>query len=173
MKNALLTIGVVAALALGFVGLNSNEVFEIPSSETKAVSGPAFSGRWMSVGSLRTESIKIPLLTASTTLCNIATPTASSTVENFALDLDTGTTSASHIQLASAATPDATTTILAQFSLPANGINQIAATSTLAHQIIPGNSFLVVKASPTLGTASAGTVSNTGSCSAEFKVIDY
>jgi len=141
-----------------------------------AVSSPDILSPYFSYGDTRFWGFRPNLLTASTTVCNIQAPAATTTLEGFSLDVKTGTTSEVHLQFATSPTPDATTSVLANFTLAANSKNQVSGTSTLAHQVIPGSTWFVIKASPTLAAGAAGaqgTVSMTGTCSANFRAIQY
>jgi hypothetical protein len=123
-------------------------------------------------GGVRTWNYRTSMLSASTTVCNIQTPVGTTTLRSFWVDLQVGTSSAAHIQMASSPTPDATTTVIAQIALPATVAMQFAATSTLAGQVLPGSSWLVVKSAPTTGAnVYSGTVSDTGYCGATFQAI--
>jgi len=139
-----------------------------------AVSSPDILSPYFSYGDTRLWGARPTLLTASTTVCNIQSPAASTTLEAFSIDIKTSTTSASHLQFGIGTVPAATGTLQFGFLLPANVGTQVAATSSsVLDQIIPGSSWLAVKASPALGAASAGTVSMTGTCSANFRAIQY
>lgn len=142
-----------------------------------AITSPDLPFRRMSLGGFAEESVRVQLLTATTSVCQIQSPNATSTLKSAWIDFDTSTTSQAHVQLATAATSNATTSLLAQINLPGNSTGmQLIATSTVngTTVILPPNRWIVAKmAMVVFGTETAGTYSPTGSCGASFNVVDY
>jgi hypothetical protein len=108
---------------------------------------------------------RIPFKTATTTVCAIKSPNATSSLDvGSGLHFQTSSTSATTVTIARATTPYATTTLISSHSIAANARASIVATSTPA--IFPPNTYFVV------GMAGGvGTFSPSGACHADFDVI--
>lgn len=118
-------------------------------------------------------AVRANVLTASTTLCNIQSPSSTSTLVYAALTLTTSSTTAMGIDFGNSASPDATTTVIGTMStIVANTQPTIVASTTPtggAKTTFSPNTWLVIKAG--LPTAAAvGTFSSVGTCSAQFVV---
>lgn len=164
MTNKLLTIGVVIALALsaiGFVG-KSGSVIE---QKVAGLSSPDISSPYFSFGDIRQWASRDTDLTqASTTICALQSPAATSTLLLGSIKLSVSSTSDSILTLAKAATAYATTTSLGTSAVGANAqITVLASTTPTAGQatVFGPNQWFVVGMQ-----GGAGTFSPTGVCEA-------
>lgn len=141
-----------------------------------SVTSPDIIQNYISIGGVREEYYRFPLNTSTTSVCTIPMPTASSTLIFAGVDMKTSTTTNFHFQLATAATSNATTTILAQESMLANSRNQkIIATSTLLNQSYAAGTWIVGKmvAASVGGVGGGPNSSPTGTCYAGFRITEY
>jgi hypothetical protein len=106
--------------------------------------------------------------TATTTVCSIKSPAATSTLRVGAVTLTTSSTTASIVTLAKATTAYATTTALSRLALAANAqATHFASTSAGSTDIIfSPNTYFVVGME-----GGAGTFSPVGACTAVFTRI--
>lgn len=113
------------------------------------------------------------LTAATTTVCAIQAPTATSTLVRAAIRFDVSSTTASVVTLAKATTAFATTTSLGSAALAANAQGTIIATTTPVDaldedRIFAPNTWFVVGMQ---GGVSGGTFSPTGVCQATWEAI--
>jgi hypothetical protein len=173
-KSKFTVAGVVVALALGVFSLfNGSTVVNNPvierTFEKFGAAGQDFPGPCLSTNGLATCSEKRGFGTASTTICAIKSPGATSTLAYAGTNFVTSSTTASIITIAKSSTPFATTTILGgQFNIAANAQAAYTTTGTTSAYIFSPGQFVVVGMQ---GGAAATTFSPTGSCSAEFIVL--
>ncbi len=163
---------VIAATAAGVVLIARPAAAPAPTQVSSAT-GPDIPSLYLQWGGLTTYNSRPGLLSASTTLCNIQSPSSTSTLVYAALRLDVGSTTAMDIDFGNSTAPDATTTVIGTSTVvPANTQISIVASTTPtagAKTTFGPNTWLVVKAG--LNTAAAvGTFSSTGFCSAQFIV---
>lgn len=167
--NKKLVIGVLVGL-LALTGL----VVFLTKDEVKPLgvnSGPQSDFPSFTVNGLEIFYNRIPLRQATTTVCAIKSPTATSTLIFGSITMTTSTTSASVIDLAKATTPYATTTRLnAKYSLGAGKQATITASTTdstvALSAIFAPNTYFVVNMVGGAGKA----VSPVGTCVANFLV---
>lgn len=165
MKEKLLVVGVVIALILGALGVSKEGVVTIKEIATGAVSSPDL-GSYAVIGGnvLRGGSTK-SLTQATTTVCAIQSPSATSTLVTGSIKLAVSSTTAATVTIAKSANPYATTTSLGAVTIAANAQGQAVASTTGSHIFSP-NTYLVV------GMAGGiGTFSPTGECRALFMEI--
>jgi hypothetical protein len=167
------TVAVVAGLTVGgYIAGNNSKVVEVKPVEVRtqvqslgALTSPDIPSPYISVGAVQEWYAKQPSLTqATTTVCALESPSGTSTLQSFTIKLDVSSTTASRVTLAKAATPYATTTILAEAAVSANAKSTLTATSTTMTELVFGpNQYAVV------GMAGGiGTFSPTGVCSAHW-----
>lgn len=110
------------------------------------------------------------LSTATTTVCAIQSPVSTSTLVFGSVKFIVGTTTASTVTLAKAATAFATTTVLNRQALATStqGTFLASSTSLLASGLINDNVFAPNQWFVVAMEGGTGTFSPTGSCSAEF-----
>lgn len=146
----------------------------VPKQDVKfgSVSSPDINSPYFSVGGLaiwaqRTTS----LIQASTTVCSIQSPAATSSLLFAGIEFDVASTSATYVELARATTPYATTTrIGSPYVIGANAQANIVASTTGSvagdATIFPPNTYFNVKAS--WATAATALTVPRGSCQSIF-----
>lgn len=166
IKN--LVIGALAVLAVVF-GVS---YFKAPSTvqvPVGAISGPDISSPYLSINSVQRFYNRKGLNIATTTVCAIQSPSATSTLALGAIRFETSSTTASTVTLAKANTAYATTTVLTEMGVAANAKATLIASSTtgLANFVFSPSQWFVV------GMAGTGaqTYSPVGICQASFEVI--
>lgn len=199
MSNKLGLAGIIVALILGgYASLRSPEQVnitrEVQNQNLGALAGPDIPYDYLKWGGLETKRVSGTFNTASTTLCVIATPTATSTLTHFSA-LPTTATSTSvtvilenrtvgYAPLQSAATT--TVNYVTSYNIPANSTNVVATSSVLSSDgvnthpstLIKPSTYLVFYAEnggagsiPAAGLGSGSSVFASGICKAEFDVI--
>lgn len=126
VKN-LVVVGIaVAALVLGFLGYTR----EVPPFG--AVGGPDINSPYLNVNGITKFYFSSGLKTATTTVCSFKTPAATTTLITYetAIKFTTSSTTAAQIYIAKGANSNASTTVLGQATLAANGQGVVVATST-------------------------------------------
>lgn len=153
-------VGVLVSLVLSGFALTKDSAPVVGS-----VSSPDISSRYFSVGSVREWRGKTTTLnTASTTLCAVQAPNATSTLASGSgIRLDVSSTTASVVVLAKASTQYATTTVLGIANVAAGAQASIVATSTADSWVFAPNNWFVVSAQ-----GGVGTFSPSGLCEARW-----
>lgn len=134
-----------------------------------AVVGPDTYFDYVANNDVRKSATRKAFTTATTTVCAIKSPSATSTLVFGGVNFTRSSTTASVVTLAKAATAFATTTALNTLSIAANGQGaQIATSSTATVGVVPAiifapNQYFVVGMQ-----GGIGTFSPVGSCTAEF-----
>jgi len=133
-----------------------------------SVSGPNTYLPFVANNNLQKYGQTVTLRVATTTVCAIKSPTATSSLTFSGVNLLRSSTTASVVTLAKATTPYATTTFLGSLSLAANAQGTVVATTSLpvGSAVFAPNTWFVVGMSGGIGTFSPA-----GSCSAEFTRI--
>lgn len=169
----LIIIGLFGVVVGGAAVLVTQPAPIVPAPQLGALAGPDIASPYLRWGDQVTFKAHVPLLTennATTTLCNILSPAATSTLTSASVQLDTSTTSAMQIEIAKSTAPDATTTLIGTMSkLAANSRETLVASTTPTGgklTIFAPNTWFVVKAGP----SSAGSLGVAGSCNATFEV---
>lgn len=176
MKNILVTLGLTLALVLSVVGIVTDQKSVVVSG----VSSPDIQSPYFSYGGVRFWAARAGLAQATTTVCAIQAPVATSTLIGGSVSFSVSSTSASTVTVAKATTAFATTTLLRTSSVSANAQAQFSLASTTSsastaaltldqsNRVFAPNEWLVV------GMAGGvGTFSPTGSCSAEWEQMAY
>lgn len=176
--NGFAAVAAIIAVLLSIAAFNrSSKTIVLPANNANvgAISSPDLPFTNFSVGGFRRWAVKVPMNTATTSVCTIQTPNATTTLNAAFADFDNSTTSQAHIQLATAATSNATTTVLAQNTIPANIAYQLIATSTQSSRpVLAPLQWIVTKMAMQVGgTETTGTYSPSGYCGAEFIQYDY
>lgn len=172
MKNFILgALVVLASVAFGVASmdyLNTTNPSLVPS--LGATPGTDFAEN-LSQGGVQSYKLAKGFTTATTTVCAIKSPSATSTLTFASAKFTTGTTTASTVHLAKAATAFATTTSLGAAALAANAQGTFIASSTSSTSaldpffVFAPNTYFVV------GMAGGnGTFSPVGSCQASFNI---
>lgn len=170
-KNILIGGAILALVGLAFVQANKQiQVTVQPqqSANVAAVSGPDTYFPYVANNDLQKFGSRAGFAQATTTVCAIISPAATSTLVFGSAKFASLSTSAALVTMAKAATPYATTTLLNIASIAAGLQGTVLATTTWAGGLDPAtvfapNTYLVV------GVQGAGTpFSPVGSCEAEF-----
>lgn len=141
-------MGVVNVHETRITALENNHVAQ--SQSFGAVSGPGTSDACFSFNGVVQCDYRQPIRQATTTICSIKTPNATTTLEYGAVNVTTSSSSATFIEMAQAATYQATTTLIGgKTIIGANArITLLASTSPTTGgtaTIIGPNQFFVVK----------------------------
>jgi len=159
-KNILVTIAVVVSLALSVLDLTGKQQVVI-EPKAGAVSSPDIMSPYFSFGGVRHWAGRTDSLTqATTTVCALQSPSATSTLETAFINFTVSSTTASTVTLAKATTAYATTTSLGAITLSANAQGIAVASTTGSHIFSPNTWFVVGMA------GGIGTFSPTGTCQA-------
>lgn len=166
IKNLLVTVGIIVALGLGAIGAFGHHSAE-PTQLLGAVSSPDIMSPYFSVGGVvEWKAHTITLTQASTTVCAIQSPAATSTLSSANILFSVSSTTASTVTLAQSTTPYATTTSLGSITLAANARGQALASTTGV--VFSPNTYFVVSM-----TGGIGTFSPTGVCQASWQQLAY
>lgn len=161
-------IGGVAALALiiaGFAVAKPAQVVE-RTIQAGAVSSPDIMSPYFSFGGVKHWAGRTDSLTqATTTVCAIQSPTATSTIAWASALFTVSSTSATTVTLATSTTPYATTTLLTSTSIAANAQGYINFQGASSNVMAPNTWVVVGMAGGT------GNFSPTGTCQVEFMAL--
>lgn len=165
----------IVGVVLAGVALTHPLAVQTPAPvKVGALAGPDLASLYFSFGGVREWAGSAGFYTASTSLCAIQSPAATTTLVAATVRIDTSTTTASIVEIGKALTAFATTTRLALLTVGANAVNlNLVATTTvttLTDGVVPPNSWINTMVGFTTGTASAATAL-TGKCSAVFREI--
>lgn len=158
-------VGLVAGFSIANRGSTPTE------TPLSAVSSPDVSSPWLRWGGVTVYNAKQTMQTATTTLCAIQNPrTATSTIRSFVAQIQTGTSTAAAISLATSTLQYATSTsdeLIADYSVASGGQTTVSFTGTTNANIIGPNQWLLFR------TAGAGLGGYTygGHCQATFEAI--
>jgi len=172
MDKSKVTIGIFIVTVLVLVGFifKGNKGIETgPSDSVRlstnvgAVASPDIQSNYLRVGGVLTFYSHQDMNTATTTVCAMQSPAATSSVAFIGVDFVVSTTTATTIHIASASSAYATTTLLVPAQSIASGGKATYATTTPGTVIGP-NTYVVVGMQ-----GGVGRFSPTGTCSAQFK----
>jgi len=110
-KNILVGVLVVIALLLG-LNLGGDKLVPASAPQLGALSGPDIQSPWLRVGGVQHEYRSKDLVTATSTVCSLQAPSATSTLTFASVNISTGTTTALTFVLGSATTAFATSTLI-------------------------------------------------------------
>lgn len=132
MKNYLITAGIALGVVLLVLAFVPRSIINQVNPVVGSVSSPDIQSPYFSFGGVRQWAGKSDsLIQATTTVCAIQAPAASSTLMLASLHLSVSSTTASTITIAKSATPYATTTIFgSQMAVAANATATIIASTT-------------------------------------------
>lgn len=160
-------IGVVLSIvAIVLAGLALAKPVPVVTDNAGALSSPDLPFRYLSVGGVTRYMAKTSSLTqASTVVCALQSPAATSTLVSGQIRFSVSSTTASTVTLARSSSSTATTTSLGSITIPANAQGIAVASTTGNHIFSPSTYF-------TVGMAGGiGTFSPTGVCEATWEVI--
>lgn len=161
-------IGVIAVIASVFLGgtqVVQNTVHEVKAG---AISSPDFDSSYFSYGGVRRFGLRQQMQVATTTLCAIQAPAATSSLEFTSFSITTGTSTAATIDIGTSTTAFATTTnLVAAVSISSGALGQqvwTPAGGSVNDLTMAPNTYVIVKtAGPGLGGYTYG-----GTCQASF-----
>ena len=180
MNSKLIAGGVVLALVLSLVAVfkaGPGPAGRDGKDGLGAIPGVEVSGPSWSVNGVRSEYASSRLRQATTTVCALRSPSATSTLMHASITLDTSSTTATTVTLAKATTAYATTTLVTSAAVNANAqatiiatstANTVSALGTINTRVFAPNNYLVVGMQ-----GGVGSFSPVGSCNAEWRVDDY
>ena len=169
-KKIIIGVVIVVVLILAFVYLYPTKT-QVITNNLGALAGPDISSTYMSFNGNRYEYRKMAMASATTTICAMRAPAATSTLEVASFQITTGTSTAATIDLATSTTAFATTTNLITAKSISSGAQGYAYWHPVGGSIndatLAPSEWVVVK------TAGAGLGGYTygGNCQAVFKVL--
>lgn len=191
--NAITVLALVAVLVVGFgssvkaqlsewmgVNISSENTYlafdapDVPAVENTigGLAGPDIPSTYLKWGGghgVRLYPTSYPLKTATTTVCSIQSPLATSTLVSGGILFTTSTTTASTGAIGKASNPTATTSVLNTWSLAANEQGLFSASTTAqigASAVFAPSEFLNFTMA---GNVGGTTFSPVGSCHATFE----
>lgn len=177
MNNYLASMSLVVTVLLGAYVFTHQTAPVVKEINTGALSSPDIASPYLSFGGVRFWAATQSPTAASSTVCSIQSPAATTTLEAATVRIDSSAAYLVQYELGKATTNYATTSRLALFDIAANAQAAIIATTTtsggvaltnVTDNIIAPNSFINLRISTS--TASAA-FAPTGRCSAVFREI--
>lgn len=171
MSNKILTALVLIVVAsFGFYIGKVTTHEPTKAIQAGSVSSPDVTSPYLSFGGVRSWAYSPDFRTATSTLCSIQSPAATTTLVSFTANFATAAVSyANDYQAGNAATSQATTTNLGKITVAANGLGTLVATSTsLTDNIIPPLTFVNLRVSTTTASSSYAP---TGKCNVVFREV--
>lgn len=157
-------VGIAVTGAIVFVAFFGRA---LPSPTPGATPGPDISSPFLTVNGVKTWYNRQAMKTATTTVCAIKSPAATSTLVDASAQFSVSTTSASVITMARGATAYATTSIIgSQVAVSAGAQVTMIGTTTAPGSIFAPNTFFVVGMQ-----GNPGTYSPSGYCQAVFREL--
>lgn len=177
--TALITIIVAFGTVLGVLNFATvNVTVQVPpTNSVGAFSSPDLQSPWFGFGGVRQWAGSMSMRTASTSLCSIQSPAATTTLVAATAYVTGGNTYANDYQLGFGIAQGATTTNLARLSIGANAAGVAIATSTNLVQSfgnggkdgqIPPNTWINFNVST---TSASSLYAPTGQCYAVFREV--
>jgi hypothetical protein len=165
-KNILIGGVVVVLLVLGLIFPRSGGT--VIERVVGSVVGPDITSPYLSINGLEEWNYSVKLSQASTTLCSIVSPSATSTLIFGSVDITTGTTTVMTVEIGKGvANSEATTTLLdAKVLVPTTERQTIIASTTKNIIFSPNQRFNVKFGSASALTATVNSLS--GYCKARF-----
>lgn len=163
---ASIVIGLIAIVASVYLG--GTQVVKEITHEVGAVSSPDLASRYFSFGGVREWAGRQQMNVATTTLCAIQAPAATSTLKFVSFSVTTGTSTSATIDIATSTTAFATTTNLVSAVSIGSGAQGQQFWSPVGGSVndntMAPNTYVIVK------TAGAGLGGYTygGTCQASF-----
>ena len=174
IKNGVIGALVGLTVLIGGLYLNQPTPAPVSNQPVGAVSSPDINSPYMSFGGVRSWAGHTESLTqATTTVCAIQSPAATSSLRFAGVRFTVSSTTAARITLAKALTYNSTTTSLGVADLVAGAPATVIASTT-------GANFATLDGASTFGpnqwfvvgmSGGTGTFSPTGSCSAQWTEI--
>lgn len=162
-------LGLVACTAVFFIARGVYNV--VPSIEPQKGSavGPESSNSYQCYNGVCTYYAKAVMSPATTTICSLKSPSATTTIISPRALFVPSVTYANNFEVGLASNAFATTTSLGKITIAANGSGELVGTTTvtaLKDGVVPPNSYINFRVSTS--TASA-TFAQKGTCVVEFR----
>lgn len=167
MNNTKVVAGILIALAIittGYVLVSNHQA--APSKNVGAISSPDLPWTYLSWGGMATFRNQSAMRGATTTLCAIQSPAATTTLAFAGYTITVGTSTASNLDLATSTSAFATTSavLISNTSVASNAQASQSWFSSGTNSIIAPNTWVIVQA----GNVGLGGYTYVGSCDAEF-----
>jgi len=171
VKNIVIAILILIVVIGGGLYLTGTENKVVPSPSLGALAGPDIPYQWLRIGGVYNEYRSQSMRTATTSLCAMLSPAATSTLQFVSWQITAGTTTAATIDIGTSTTAFATTTNLVTATAVASGAQGYKywtpAGAALDDAMIAPSTYLnVMTASPGLSG-----YTYTGTCQAVFTVL--
>lgn len=174
MNSKLTIVGLIVALALGFVGATKPATVVKTQVETPvvgAVTSPYFNSKSFSFGGvMHWGGGKDSLTSGSATLCSVQAPSATSTLVSATMRVENAAY-ANTFQVGNADTSSATTTLLGSLTVAASKWGELVATTSvtaLTNGVVRPNTYIVFKVAT--GTPAA-SFAPSGDCKVVFRQL--
>lgn len=169
-KNIIVTVVLAVLVSFGVSYFSPTEVVKtIVEKQVGAVSSPVINSNYFSFGGVMQRAYRVKMNVATTTLCAIQSPSATSTLVYAGYQILTGTSTAANIDVAKGTTAYATTTLLVTGTSVDSGatkeISWTTAGATAADDIMAPSTWVLVKTA----TPGVGGYTYNGTCSAVFQ----
>lgn len=137
-----------------------------------SVASPDIPSPYLTWGGLTTYRANVAFTAATTTVCALQSPVATSTLVSFSASFSVSSSTATVVTLAKAATPYATTTRLAFGSISANAQGTLFANATSTDSSVDPITVFGPSQYAVVGmSGGAGTFSPSGRCTAQWNVV--
>ena len=170
-KKILIGVGIVVVLALGMTFPRTNPVVQQITQQLGANAGPDRFNPCESANGITTCFNKVSLIQASTTICSIVSPAATSTLVYGSLHMNVATTGGATTLTFAMAVPgaSASTTVINGGNLSVGAGAEANALASTTRLFPPNYRFNVTQAGG--GSFIGGTFSETGVCQAVFNTV--
>lgn len=172
-KDNLKTGGIVIAIILGIVAILGHSTVVQEVNRTFGGTSPDITSPYVNFGGVIHWYSQASFNQASSTLCSLQSPVATSSLVTFTADFKSTPSYATAYMVGSGTRNATTTSIIAvtQISLASSAFGSTAASSTAMGTIIPPNTFINLNVSTSTGSTVNMTPS--GTCSAEWIQVAY
>ena|SRR3990167_513017 len=162
-KNISIGVGVILAVVFGVAFLKQTTVLnqvtvDVPKQSFGAIPGNSIDGNQFCVGGVCKDYYRQTMSNASSTMCAIKTPSATTTLNRFVANITTSTSTAVLGVLATST----------RANIPKNAFSAIASTSQITNAVLAANrtdAFVYVPSSFMTNGESLGTLGNYGTAS--------
>lgn len=162
----------LSGLSIGDDGLEITDGGTVALGTGVVTVGSSGTSASTTIGGFTVTSVSKDFTTATTTVCAIQSPNATSSLEGGGVRMTVSSTTASIVTIAKAATAFATTTLINSASVGANAQATLLAASTTLSSLEQTNRIFAPSTWLVVGMqGGTGTFSPTGSCSAIFHKI--
>lgn len=175
------SVAIALSLVLSLVAVSKHtQPVSAPSTQNFGGTSPDFASAYINYGGVNHWAFKQPMKQATTTLCAVQSPVATSTLSSFSVNFSGSAASyLTSYELAEQSGPSATTSssnaIVVSYDVLANAVPVFTATSTITSVkpdgIIPPNSWIVLDLSTSTAASVSPTFAPVGNCIGAFKEV--